>query len=77
MRVYELWGEGIINYFLVSLVDILGRMEVIKILGFLVLEGRNHELENFGYFIDVVPWPSSEIAPGTSTTPLPSKRCGL
>ena len=41
MGVYALCGEGIINDFEVSLGDLLGRMEVIEILGVLVLEGIN------------------------------------
>ena len=77
MGLSTLLGEGIINDFVVSLGDILGRMEVIEILGVLVLEGRKNEPENIGDFLDVVPGPSSEIVPGTSTSPLPSKCYGL
>ena len=40
MGVYSLYGESIITDFGVSLGDILGRMEVIEILGVLVLEGK-------------------------------------
>ena len=59
MGVSALCGEGVINDFGVSLGDILGRMEVIEILGVLVLEGRNSELGNIGDFLDMVPGPSS------------------
>ena len=38
---------------------------------------RNAELENIGDVLDMVPGPSSEITPGTSTAPLTSKFCGL
>ena len=46
---------------------------MIEILGVLELEGRNSELENIGDFLDVIPGSSSEITPGTYTSPLPSK----
>ena len=45
MVVSVLCGEVVINGFGVSLGDLLGRMEVIEILGVLVLEGINYELE--------------------------------
>ena len=57
MGVSALCGEGVINDFGVSLGNILGRMEVIEILGVLVLEGRNSELENIVHLLDVVPGP--------------------
>ena len=37
MGIYALCVEGVVNDFGVSLVDIIGRMEVIEILGVLVL----------------------------------------
>ena len=57
MRVSELCVEGIINDFGVCIGDLLGRMEVLEILGVLVLEGRNSELENILHLLDVVPGP--------------------
>ena len=45
MGVSELCIEGIINDLVVILGDLLGRMEVMEILGVLVIEGRNYELE--------------------------------
>ena len=45
MGVSELFIEGIIDDLVVSLVDLLGIMEVMEILGVLVIEGRNDELE--------------------------------
>ena len=58
MGVYELCGEVIINDSGVSLRDLLRIMEVVEILGVIELEGENHELENIGNFLDVVPGPS-------------------
>ena len=56
MRVSVLYEKCIINDFGVSQVEILGRMEVIEILEFLLLEWRNDDFENIGDFIDVIPW---------------------
>ena len=77
MGVSVLCREGFIHDFLVSLGELLGRMEVIEILGVLELEGINSEIKNIGDFLDVVPGPSSEITPGTYTYSLPSKCSGL
>ena len=70
MEVSALFREGIIDDFLVSLGDILGRIEAMEILVVLELEGRNAELENIGDFLHVVPVSSLEITSGTSTSPL-------